>query len=98
MESCLFVNDIEQAVLLAKTILLGHNIIFSKTYLKSIFFSKVKIYHPGVKIINCDSSKTRLLEEIVYNSDLIIFDKINYCYDIDIFNMINNINNRVLIC
>ena len=98
MESCFFINDIEQAELLAKTLLFKCNVIFSKSYLKSVFFNKVKIYHPHIKIINCDSSNSRLLNEMEYNDNLIIFDKVNYCCNIDIFEIINNINNRVLIC
>lgn len=101
MKSCLFINDIEQVELLVKilsTSYTAYNIIFSKSYLKAIFFSKIKIYYPDINIINCDSSKSRLLNEISHNNNLIIFDKINYCYDIEIFNRINNINNKILIC
>lgn len=101
IKSCLNISNISQAEILAKTLdsnPYNINIIFETSYLKSIFFNKVKIYHPDIKIINCDSSKNRLLNEIEeYSNELIIFDKINYCDDFDIFNKINKMN-RILIC
>lgn len=75
------------------------NLIFRTTYLKLIFFNKLKVYHPHIKIINCDSSLNRLIEEILScnEDELIVFDRVNYCRDLSIFNMINQ-HNRVLIC
>ena len=99
MKSCLFVSDPGHAESLAKSYFGRHrNIIFETSYLKYIFFSKFKIYHPEVKIINCNSSKSRLINDIMdCKNQLIIFDKINYCDDLSIFNMINKMN-RILVC
>lgn len=99
MKSCLIISDVEQAESLACSIYINrHNIIFRTSYLKYAFFSKIKIYYPSIKIINCDSSKKRFFNDIKdYDGELIIFDKVNYCEDFDIFNMINNMN-RILIC
>jgi hypothetical protein len=99
MESCLIVSDIWQAETMAKTMdLVGENLIFESTSIKLAFFNKLKAYHPDIKIINCDSSKSRLLKDISYYKDcVIVFDKVNYCTDFDIFNMINSMD-RILIC
>lgn len=101
MESCLFVSDIWQVEVLVKSYFdqdQPRNIIFETSYLKYSFFNKFKIYYPKIRIINCDSSKSRLLNDIQECKDyLIIFDKINYCEDFDIFNMINKMN-RILVC
>lgn len=99
MKSCLIISNIKQAEDLASLLhIQQYNIIFETSYLKLVFYNKLKIYHPHTKIINCDSSKSRLLDEIKSCDDeLIIFDKINYCIDFDIFNMINKMN-RILIC
>lgn len=99
MKSCLFVSDINQAEVLAKAYFgRRKNIIFESSYIKYAFFNKLKHYHPNTKIINCDSSKRRLLEEIKECGDqLVIFDKVNYCDDFNIFNRINNMN-RILVC
>lgn len=99
MKSCLFVSDTWQAESLAKSYFGQHrNIVFETSYLKYIFFNKFKIYNPEVKIINCNSSKSRLMNDIMdCKNQLIIFDKVNYCDDIRIFNMINKMN-RILVC
>lgn len=99
MKSCLIVSDISQAESLARTLHINsNNIIFLTSYLKYAFFNKLKVYYPNVIIINCDSSKNRLLNDIdKYDNGLIVFDKINYCEDFDIFNMINKMN-RILVC
>ena len=99
MESCLIITDIDQAECLAKSLDINYrNIIFETSYLKSIFFNKLKVYYPEVLIVNCDSSKKRLLKDIEkYDDDIIVFDKVNYCTDFDIFNMINKLN-RILVC
>ena len=90
MESCLIVSDINQAEYLARTLkFISYNLIFETSYIKYIFFSKLKVYYPEIKIINCDSSKSRLINDInSYSDELIVFDKVNYCIDFDIFNMI----------
>lgn len=102
MESCLIISDIDQAESLARVwhMLEDHpNIIFETTYIKLIFFNVLKIHAKHIKIINCNSSKKRLLRDI--NNccgDLVVFDKINYCDDLSIFNLINSIDNRILVC
>ena len=99
MESCLFVSDIYQAECLAKALKMQRcNIIFKTSSIKLAFFNKLKLYHPYIKIISCDSSKSRFFEDLEnYNGDITIFDGINYCKDFDIFNKINNLN-RILVC
>lgn len=99
-KSCLIVSDIEEAEGLARNPNLKQlNLVFGTTSLKLIFFNKLKVYHPHIKIINCDSSESRLISEVLsYDEDeLIVFDRVNYCRDLSIFNMINQ-HNRVLIC
>lgn len=98
-KSCLIVSDISQAESIAKTEdLVGCNLLFESTSIKLAFFSKFRAYHPDIKIINCDSSKSRLLNDInKYQEYVIVFDKVNYCENFDIFNMINKMD-RILIC
>ena len=99
MKSCLIVSDIQQAESIAKTLdVIGGNIIFCTSYIKFAFYNKLKMYHNNIKIINCDSSKTRLINDIRNCNDcIIVFDKVNYCMDISIFNMINKMD-RILVC
>lgn len=99
MKSCLFVSDIQQAELLAH-VQFNHrrNIIFETSYMKCAFFNKLKLYHPQVRVISCDSSQSRLLQEIEINKEYpIVFDKVNYLEDVGIFNKINKMN-RILVC
>lgn len=98
MESCLFISDIDSAEKLAKSIHIKKlNLIFETSYLKQAFLNKLKIYHPKIKIINCDSSKSRLMNDMQgYDDELIVFDKVNYCDNINIFNIMNKMK-RILI-
>ena len=98
MESCLIISNIYDAENIAKSISSKCNIIFESSYIKMAFFHKIKQQNKFIRIINCNSSKTRLLQDIIeYDNELIIFDNIKYCTDFDIFNKINKMN-RILVC
>lgn len=98
--SCLIISDIDSAELLASSPSIdNYNIIFDTSYIKFSFLKRLKIYHPHVKIITCDASKKRLINELNnIDDELVVFDKINYCTDSGIFKDINNIKYRILIC
>lgn len=100
LKSCLFISDIATAELLACSYdICGKNIIFDNSYIKYAFFRKLKIYYPYIQIINCNSSKKRLLHDLNdLDDDIVIFDKIDYCDNPDTFKKFNNIKYRILIC
>ena len=100
LKSCLIISDIDTTELLACSFDIGgKNIIFDNSSIKYLFFRKLKIYYPYIKIINCNSSKKRLLQDLSNITDnLVVFDKIDYCDNFELFENINNIKYRILIC
>lgn len=101
-ESCLIVSDYSQIPDIIFNIYNGSKFYlqFEEFFLKNVFISKLKHIGKPIKIINCNSSLSRLLYDLdnIDCDSIIIIDNINNCDDFDIFKRITKLNPSVYIC
>lgn len=76
----------------------SHEVEFSDTYLKNLFFREIKKYINNTFIINCDSSKNRLQIELsgIPLGSFVIYDHVNKCDFSDILYSCN-IENKLYV-
>lgn len=98
-ESCIIIDNIEDAEKLARSINQKENIYakFETYSLKNIFMSEAQINSPGINIINCNSNRYKFFENIENSQYDIIFNNIDKCTDDVILEYIKN-NKGIYIC
>lgn len=97
-ESCVIISNINESEKIAIEVSMGasYNIIFETSSLKQRFFSVLREQLGDICIINCDSMNDRFINDLNNSYGLVVFDNVNKCKDLELFNYIKT--NKVIIC